>query len=315
MVEIFLNGFVPAAGAVTTAFLIIALGIIARRYVLKDPAAWHAVERLTFFIFLPALVINAFIGGVGDDLAIGAYAVVLIGTLGIIILIVWALFKPLTKRGMNKATFSSLFQTSTRWNGFLTLAIAGQALGQEAATIATIGILLLIPSINIANALALSIILFDEPLRPYPILKRLLTNPIVVSALVGIGLLFVEFNPPAIIENTIAITAGAGLPVLLVIIGANLNLSRPSKLTEAWLSPVLKLIVMPLVSLALAKAVGLNTFQTAVCVLIAATPAATNGIVLARAWGGDVPYYANALSLQTLLSAFAMPFWLAFALI
>ena len=113
---------------------------------------------------------------------------------------------------------------------------------------------------------------------------------------------------PAVIGTFADALGRAALALGLLLVGAGLQIRgllrpQPATLTAA----ALKLIVMPAISIALAKLFGVSGEPLAVIACCAAVPAASNAYVLARQMGGDTLLLAEILAVETVLAAITMP--------
>ena len=84
---------------------------------------------------------------------------------------------------------------------------------------------------------------------------------------------------------------------------------RPSG--AAALTVFLKLILMPVLAVALALPFGLSGPNLVIVVVCASVPASSSAYVLARQMGGDAPLLAQIITLQTILAAITMPIAIA----
>ena len=98
--------------------------------------------------------------------------------------------------------------------------------------------------------------------------------------------------------------------------GAGLHLEglfRPS--LAAGVAVFLKLVLMPVIAVALALQFGLTGSNLAVVTICSAVPTASSAYVLARQMGGDAPLLAQIITLQTILAAVTMPIAIALVFI
>ena len=75
----------------------------------------------------------------------------------------------------------------------------------------------------------------------------------------------------------------------------------------------LKLVLMPVIAVALALWFGLSGSNLAIVAACAAVPTSSSAYVLARQMGGDAPLLAQIITLQTILAAITMPIAIALA--
>ena len=73
----------------------------------------------------------------------------------------------------------------------------------------------------------------------------------------------------------------------------------------------LKLVLMPVIAVALALWFGLSGSNLAIVTACSAVPASSSAYVLARQMGGDAPLLAQIITLQTILAAITMPIAIA----
>lgn len=111
-------------------------------------------------------------------------------------------------------------------------------------------------------------------------LRRLVTNPLTLAAVVGVVLAVTGWRLPRVVEDPLELIAGAAIPLMLMSYGAALRLSPPLGRAghngEVMLASVLKLAVMPVVAWAVAVALGIDGRALLGVVITAALPTAQN---------------------------------------
>lgn len=110
--------------------------------------------------------------------------------------------------------------------------------------------------------------------------RRIVTNPLLLAAIVGIGLAATESPVPPVAEAPLDLLAGAAIPLMLLSYGAAVRLSprlgRSGHNSEVLLASLLKLVVMPLVAWSVGVAFGLRDQVLLGVVVTAALPTAQN---------------------------------------
>ena len=113
-----------------------------------------------------------------------------------------------------------------------------------------------------------------------PAVRRLVTNPLTISAVVGLVLATTGWRLPAALLSPLEMLAGAAIPLMLMSYGAALRLSPPIGRAghngEVVLATVLKMAVMPLVAWLVGLALGLDDRVLLGVVITAALPTAQN---------------------------------------
>ena len=113
-----------------------------------------------------------------------------------------------------------------------------------------------------------------------PAVRRLVTNPLTISAAVGLVLATTGWRLPAALMSPLEMLAGAAIPLMLMSYGAALRLSPPIGRAghngEVVLATVLKMAVMPVVAWLVGVALGLDDRVLLGVVITAALPTAQN---------------------------------------
>lgn len=294
--------------ALVPVFLIIALGVALKRFLLPEPGHWIALERLTYFVLFPALIVVSI---ARTDLGGVAVAEVTIALLGAIGLLAGTLM--LTRRSLSRALrldgpgFTSVFQGALRWNTYIGLAVSGGLAGPAGLAVAAVAIAVIIPFANTLSVIVLArhgTAGGDARL----IAMQLVRNPFIWSCALGALINVAQLPVPAVVMTFADILGRASLALGLLVVGAGLRLGdlrRPRVAT--WLTSTLKLAVLPALAVAIGLACGLRGVDLLVVAIASAVPSAPNGYVLARQMGGDAALLAEMLTIQTILAAATLP--------
>jgi malonate transporter and related proteins len=167
-------------------FLLVVLGALLKRWRLIDRDMWNGLEQLGFFVLFPCLLFTTLANAEFSGIAAGSVAIGSIGSITFIALILalaWPLFRA---AGVSGATFTSVFQTSTRWNAFIALAIAEKLYGpQSLALVALVATLIIIP-INFYNIGML--VWFGGGTRSLKTFaQKIVTNPMIIGSVLGVA--------------------------------------------------------------------------------------------------------------------------------
>ena len=138
--------------ALIPVFLLMAAGVLARRFLVTGEDHWVGIERLVYFLLFPALLI--------DTLALADLSKVPVATVGgallIAVLLMGALclaLRPLFIRWLriDSPAYTSLFQGATRWQTFAALAVAGNLYGELGLALASVAAIAMIPMLNVIS--------------------------------------------------------------------------------------------------------------------------------------------------------------------
>jgi predicted permease len=115
--------------ALLPVFILIVLGLVLKRSLMRLETQWHGLERLTYYVLFPMLLIQTLVkanlskvpvAGVGGALLVSALAMSLL-CLGL---------RPLLARiDIDGPAFTSIFQGATRWQTYVALAVSGNLYG------------------------------------------------------------------------------------------------------------------------------------------------------------------------------------------
>jgi malonate transporter and related proteins len=293
-------------------FLLIMIGLGLKLVRLMDDQGWRALDQLSFFLLYPVLLFVTIIKADFSGLAVPE----LMATLGLPWFMIGAALLAaapfLVRRGaMVWSQFSSVFQTTVRWNGFVALAVAERQFSVDAAAVVALVMAALVIPINLAAIYVVVRHAGGETPGFSATIRRMAANPIVLACLSALALRSTGLALPEPILTTLDLIGRGALAMGLIGIGAGLTLAALIRPQWATVLPtILKLVVMPGSTLALITLSGWGTSLAGVIILCAAVPTAMNGYVVARQLGGDAPLYAAVVTIQTLLSFFTIPIWL-----
>ncbi|QPC92834.1 AEC family transporter [Mesorhizobium sp. INR15] len=289
-------------------FLLILCGNILRRFNVVDIAGWDGINQLGYWFFYPTLILVTIVNADFDGLHLDAMMLALLVALPLMFAFVLSLWPLLRGNGLAVAgEFSSIFQTSIRWNGFMALAIAQKLFPPAGMAVVALVMAVIILPINLMTVFVVT--RFADGNANWPILlRRMVTNPMVIAAAGGLLLRAMPFELFAPVNDTLRLIGQAALGLGLVGIGSGLRLDSLIEPRAAVLIPVvIRLIVFPALLLAVSMLVGVTGQELSFLVLCGAVPTAMNGYVLAKQMGGDAELYATVTTLQTLLSFFTIP--------
>jgi malonate transporter and related proteins len=144
--------------------------------------------------------------------------------------------------------------------------------------------------------------------------RSVLTNPVVASILLGTGFGLSGLHLPALVDQPLALLAASASPLSLVALGMGLaQYGVRADLPQALAICTFKLVVTPLVVLALALLLHLPPMETRVVTLLAALSVGVNVYLMAREFDTMHGAVASSMVLSTALSSLTAPLALAAA--
>lgn len=289
----------------------IVLGFAFKQRQLITDAFWQPAERVTFYVFFPSLLI---ISIAKADLGGANVVPMLVGlslAIAVVVAACFALRRPLRLDG---PAFTSLIQSSVRPNVYVALAAATALYGSAGVTLMSLCIAVVVPSVNLISVVALVRYASGSgtPVQWRRTVVPIVTNPLILACGVGLALNATGLRLPPLIGPTLEILARASLPVGLLAVGAGLQFQalRATGRTVAVAS-VLKLLILPVLTLIAVEGLGAEALARNIAVLIASVPVSASAYVMAREMGGDPTIMAASITATTAVAVVSMPLVLA----
>ncbi len=292
----------PVLLTILAGYLIAALRVLPRDL-------WASINTLNFRVLIPATLIHSIAVSDLSGIASGAWVSALLITLAVAALVVLALRFVLSPAALPNPSFTTIFQTTTRWNAFIALAAAEQFIGTTGIALLALAMAVLIPIINVGNIVVLAT--FGSARVSFgAVVRSILQNPLVIGCAIGLLINLSGMQLPGPLLSAIELVGRAALGMGLLAVGAGIVLTRLLETSwRTWLGIALRLVMVPLIFAVLAVVLRLQLDEALAGVLIFGVPAAANGYVVAQRMGGDADLYADLLTWQTILSLVVLPLW------
>jgi predicted permease len=221
--------------------------------------------------------------------------------------------RPLLARfAVDGPAFTSIFQGATRWQTYVALAVSGNLYGDVGLALASVAMVAIIPLVNVTSVSVLAHYASSEKQSVRAIAMTVVRNPLIWACAIGLAINVAHLPLPRIWHEVADALGRSSLGIGLLVTGAGLHLEgmfRPS--LAASVAVFLKLILMPVLAVALALWFGVSGSSLAIVTACSAVPASSSAYVLARQMGGDAPLLAQIITLQTILAALTMPIAIA----
>lgn len=196
--------------------------------------------------------------------------------------------------------------------GFMGIPLVQAVLGQEA-------VFYIAPFVALLNFLQWTYgvdVIREE--RSRPSVKKLLWNPLALSLILGILLFVTRLGDrvPQILRTSVSGIGGLNTPLAMIILGVYLAREDLKKIFSEpglYLLCAIRLILIPLLSLALLWVLPLERGPALALLITAAAPVGANVAVYAQLHGRDYSYASRTVVLSTLLSLLTLPLTTALA--
>ena len=137
----------------------------------------------------------------------------------------------------------------------------------------------------------------------------IVTNPLIIGSFLGLSMLVIGIKLPTFLEVTIKDVSKIATPLSLILLGASFSFSNVKKyLKETIITVIGKLIIVPLVFLAISYAVGFRGISLLSLMIMFAAPTAVSSFQMAKQMDGDadlagqIVVFTSAFSIVTVFA-------------
>ena len=301
--------------ALMPVFAVIMVGFLLRTSKLIADDEWAGINHLCYYLLLPMLIIKSLSTADLSAAPVFRIAAAMVLATICISIILFAARVPLSKiLGINDAGYTSLFQGSTRWHGFIALAIIAALYGDKGVIIGSIGLATLIPLLNLINVTVLSLYGDRNASNSPGLFRQLSQNPFIIACLIGILLNLAPFAMPSTIVTTLDLMGRAALGISLLTVGAALKPRlNMADLRSVLSAATIRLVGMPIFMVMSCLALGVTGEPLIIAVICAAVPTAASGYILAKQMGGDADLMASIITFQVIAATLTLPLVLSYA--
>ena len=296
---------VPILLALLPVTVLIAFGLVLKRLPgFRSSEFWSGAEKLAYYCLLPVLLFTsvAEVDVAHVPLARLAAALVIptvIVSVGIV------LARRVIARDL--PAFTSVLQGGVRFNTYIGLSLASSLFGSEGSAVAAIVAAILVPTVNVISSLGFEF-LRTGPTSLLALLRAIVTNPLVLGCVAGAAVNITGLGLPDVAATALDPLAAASLPIGLLCVGAGLQtFSMRAHARAIVTSTLIKLLVLPGLSLAALSIVDVPTVPALVGLLFQSIATASSGYVMARQLGGDAKLMAALIAGQTVVMLLTLP--------
>lgn len=279
-------------------FIYLLVGLCLRKARLVTAENSSALSNFLLYVILPCTIICSFIQEPDHSKTV-ALAI----SLGLDLLVLGASMavSALLFPGQPMANFGAAFSNA----GFMGIPLISAVLGSD-AVFYTAGMVAMLNILQWTYGQALL-----SGSREGISLKALAKNPLIVAFVLGLLLYFLPVRLPTQIHSAMSSFVSCNAPVAMVILGVllgNISLRQLFRTKIAWLASLVRLLVIPLVTLGVLTLVyGIDLEIRKALLIAASAPIGSNLAVYVQKQGGSSSDAASMVCLSTILSAVTMP--------
>ncbi|WP_455475263.1 AEC family transporter [Bartonella sp. B17] len=281
-------------------FLLIVIGYLSKAYIKDISIFWSTSDKFVYYIFFPSLLILD-ISDANFSSNNNIYPI--ISTIASTLLVSAIIFLMKGFIGKSPDLFTSIFQGGIRYNSYVFIALSQSLFGNKGVALSGFFIAYMIIITNIMSVLVMSHYGTGNKKSIKRALIALTKNPLIIGAITGVIINTLHIHIAEPIKQLLSYLSGAATPLSLMSVGAGLVISMQfHKMVSILWAIVLKLLIMPIITIIILKATGTSGVAACIAILYSSMPCAGNAYILSRQMGGDHEVMASIITWTTLLS-------------
>lgn len=302
------SNFIVAVGAVVPIFILISIGLFIKKIQFLTPTELNHVNRMVFRVFFAIMM---FYNIYHADFSIPISPTLLIfagaGVIAMCVLFTGLvmLIEPSNKRrgAMSQAIWRSNFV-------LLGIPVVGNIFGDDNVLVPTVLISVVIPIYNVLAVFILETFRGGK-FKLWPILRGVLTNPMIDGLIVGFIFQGLGIKLPAPVVKPLAQIAALTSPIALIVLGASFTVSSlVAEKKQLIFCVVSRLILVPAIMLTAAAFCGFRGIEFVSLIAVFATPCAVASYAMAQQMGSDGPLAGNCVIITSALSCITIFGWI-----
>ena len=300
--------------SVVPVFVLVAAGVVLRRYRFLDGGFIDAANALVYYILLPVLLFHEISGtdfraAFNLPLLAGGYAATVA-----VFLVAFLLARLL---GIGPAETGAFVQGTFRANlAYVGLPIVFSAVGQAGLRKAGIFLGFIVPLLNALSVTALMLPHGKGKGEGFAsaagrVAWQIVTNPIILACLAGVVWSVLRLPVPTMLRRSMALLAPATLPLSLLCLGGSFSFERAREgLAVAALAAFLKVVALTGLGIAFYRWMGVGGDDLRIGAIMLGCPTAVVTYVMATRLRGDAELAGTIVIVSTAASAASITGWL-----
>lgn len=300
-----LESFIYAVNTVLPIFVIVILGYILMQTGFINTGFTNVADRLVFKVALPVMLFLEVAKSGGTDVFDAKFILYCAGGIVATFLLLCAIVPLFVKSNDKRGAF---IQGIYRSNfAILGIPLAESMFGEEG----TLQIAAIMPfAITLFNVLAVVILSVYAPAEVKltkkqllkNILKTIATNPLIISVVLALPIMLLDITLPTVVNKSLTYLSNMVMPVALICIGATFRFdSLKQRFGFALSASLLKVMVVPLIMVSLAAAIGFRGSQLGVIMILFGGPTAVSSYIMAKNMKSDYELAGQIVLLTTLI--------------
>lgn len=287
-------------------FALLFVGALLRKAKIFTAVSKDMLTDLVLYVTLPCSIILSFQIEIDTSLAasLGIIFLISMGTQMFCYLLTKLTFRKVAASQQSILHYGLLVSNA----GFMGLPIAGELFGPAGLMYASI---YLIPQRVVMWTAGLSIFSTAAASKKEA-MRKVILHPCMIAVYVGLVLMVTKIPIPSFARMTLSSLGSCTTPLSMMLIGSLFaEMKREHFRLDRNLIgfSFLRLVVIPLASLLVGRAIGIDPLVVGVGVILAAMPGGSSTVILASKYGRDTTYASKLVIVSTILSLISIPLW------
>lgn len=294
--------FYTAVSQVLILFIIMFIGVAAKRKKIIDDGMENSISVLLMQIALPALVLSSSNFERTSEVIPNMISILAITIVSYIIIIFSSILTAKTLH-FDKKTANVFISLIVFANvGFMGYPVIEAFFSETGVFYATI--------VNLVFTTFLwtyGILLFD---RQEKINLKKLLNLGSISTFIALFMFLFQLRFPYPLQASLEMIGKMTSPLSMLLIGAliaEIDIVKLVTNRKVYLVSLIKLVIIPLGTAYILKLMGFNTMVISICVIMAAMPSGATNAIFARQFDSEPLFASTGVLITTLLSIFTLP--------
>lgn len=291
-------------------FLILIIGFVAGKFKIIDSTGTKILSELLLSVASPMLVFNSFFIEFSSEKLINILWI--IGAGGgmflISILLGNLMYKGFDEKIKPVIIFTAIFSNC----GYMGLPLLKALFGEEGVFYGSFYIVLF----NIA-LWSYGFILFGGKGTKAQIISKVLVKPALIAVYIGMIIFVTGIPVPSVIKDATKYVGDMTLPLSMLIIGGVISTIKFNTVFSDWrvyLSSAVRLILMPLISIAFSRLIGAPALIASVVAIALAMPTAASTTMFSEMFDKNTVFASKCVTVSTLISIATIPLLVYFAI-
>lgn len=282
-------------------FLLMLVGYLIFKREIFDNHTTTRISTLLNTIVMPCCVLSSFNRDFDPQLArsLGLTLLCAGAVFAISILLANALYRPKHPDNFRDCRMCAVFSN----NGFMALPLLSAMCGDTGVFLGSAHIVVMAIALWTYGVMQVN---SDYHFSP----SRILCNPGVIAAILGVILFISPFTLPADLSGALTHISNLNTPLAMLVLGgylAQTNLTSCFTDLRIWRVSAVRLIVIPALTIVLLYFVPLDNTAKLTLLVGAAAPTAIASAMFAQMYGSDYLYSTKVVALSTVLSLVTLP--------